>query len=162
MQTIHEWAMRHGVGQAAITELLTMLDVPRVLPQFTGTPLKTEEAVQSHLQVEAPRRGAELWRNNNGALKDETGRMVRYGLGNISSRVSENWKSSDLIGIFPRLITSDMVGQIIGQFAAVEVKEPGWRKPKNDRERAQARFLTTVALLGGHAQFAQSVGDVFP
>jgi hypothetical protein len=161
VQTIFEWAQRNGVSNAALLELTGLLGVPRVLPKSAPTHYRSEEAVQSALQIAAPYRGCELWRNNSGACTDDKGRLIRYGLGNVSARVNENWKSSDLIGIFPRLITADMVGTVVGQFAAVECKEPGWKKPKNDHERAQARFLSSVAALGGFATFAQSPEDVF-
>jgi hypothetical protein len=159
--TIFEWASRYGVGGTALNELLTLIEGQDCAGPRLPTAFKTEEAVQSALQIEAPRRGCSLWRNNSGALKDETGRLIRYGLGHTSAKTNEHWKSSDLIGIFPRMITPDMVGSIFGQFAAVEVKTPGWKKPSNDRERAQARFLGNVTALGGFATFAQSEKDVF-
>ena len=121
----------------------------------------SEESVVMALQLEASRRGCELWRNNSGALKNERGQMIRFGLGNTSPTLNARWKSSDLIGIFPRLITADMVGQRIGQFAAIEVKKPGWSKPTDDREIAQQRFIASVIAMGGYAQFAQDVKDVF-
>jgi hypothetical protein len=53
-----------------------------------------------------------VWRNNSGALNDDTGRLVRYGLGK---------GSPDLIGI------------AWGRFIAFEVKVPG-RKPTHEQE----------------------------
>lgn len=46
------------------------------------------------------------WRNNTGALKDQRGRLVRYGLKG----------SADIIGILPD-----------GRFLSVECKRPGGR-----------------------------------
>lgn len=160
--TVFEWAMRHGISTVALHELLSVITPTRgIPPEPAASRFQSEAAVQADLQIEASRRGGELWRNNNGALKDETGRLIRYGLGNTSAAISSEFKSSDLIGIFPRMITPDMVGSVIGQFAAVEVKKPGWKKPSDDREHAQARFLSTVVALGGYGRFAQATGDVF-
>lgn len=60
--------------------------------------------------------------------------------------------ASDLIGLKRRLITPGMVGQFIAQFAAQEIKVPGW-KPKNaaDKKRfdEQIHFLDFVNSFGG-------------
>lgn len=158
-KTIFDWANKHGVSVAAIHELLDICDPTRT--SIDSGREGSEAAVQSDIRIEAARRGVSLWRNNNGALKDDFGRLVRFGVGNDSERISEVFKSSDLIGIWPQLVTAPMVGQIIGRFFAVEVKSPGWKKPSNKREVAQANFLGHVRQLGGHGVFAQSIEDVF-
>lgn len=110
----------------------------------------SEIAVQQQLRVHAPKVGAALWRNNNGACMDDKGRMIRYGLGNDSKKLNKKWKSSDLVGIAPG-----------GQFLAVEVKEPGWYlTPGDKRAQAQLQFMKTVVALGGKAGFATSTGDL--
>lgn len=156
---IYDWANRHGLGQQAILELCQILDVPS-----TGIPEGrdgSEAAVQAEIMIAAARNGCALWRNNSGALRDENGRLVRYGLGNNSSRINDVWKSADLIGILPVMIEPQHVGTVIGRFWAVEVKEPGWRRiPSDKRATAQANFLSNVNALGGQGQFAQSVKDV--
>ncbi len=155
-QSVNQWAHKHGVSLEAYQELLAILH-----PQ--GDPIpgtdgdESEAAVQARLRVEAPRHNSSLWRNNNGAATDETGRLVRYGLGNDSKKRSDVWKSSDLIGITECVSTAP--GQRFGVFTAVEVKEPGWKAPKNKRERAQAAFISTVRSMGGIGMFAQSVED---
>ena len=158
---IFTWAGKHDISAHAMTELLDLLDPTR---RSVGIPANasSEAAVQAQLRVRAAQLGAALWRNNSGACKDDTGRLVRYGLGHDSARISAEWKSSDLIGIIPRQIEPHHVGQVWGVFAAVEVKAPGWSKPKNDREIAQGRFGANVLALGGFFKFAQSVEDVFP
>jgi hypothetical protein len=158
--TVFEWAVKHDIGQTALSELMLVLDPPRG-ERTTMTTENTEEAVQANLQLEGARRGVSLWRNNSGALKDDRGRLVRYGLANTSSRINDVFKSSDLIGIWPVRITSTHVGRTFGIFTAVEVKEPGWKNPRNDRERAQGAFHQCVRGLGGFATFAQATGDVF-
>lgn len=162
MNSVFEWAVRYGVSQAAVADLLRILDPPRpaAVPAGKAT---SEAAVQAELQIEAAKRGAALWRNNSGACVDQEGRQVRYGLGNTSAKINGHFKSSDLIGITPRQITDQDVGAVWGLFTAIEVKEPGWRGPRagNEREQAQNNFLKTVRGLGGIGMFAQSEGDVF-
>lgn len=97
-------------------------------------------------------------RNNSGALKDATGRVVRYGLGNISERQNAHIKSSDLIGITTITITPDMVGRTVGIFTAVEVKRPEWKPSEKDpREKAQRNFVEWVRSRGGIAAMVNSV-----
>lgn len=156
MQTVNEWVQRHGISQQAYVELMAIIHPE--LNMISGGPDETSEgAVQAKLRVTAPKYGASLWRNNNGATMDAEGRMFRFGLGNDSKKLSEVWKSSDLIGITECISTAP--GQRFGVFTAVEVKHPGWTHPTNKRERAQSAFISTVQSMGGIAMFAQSVAD---
>lgn len=148
MTPLHDWAIRHGVSAAAIAELPIIFAASAP----SGTP-GSEAGVQGAIRLAAPRHGGLLWRNNSGAASDEFGRTVRYGLANDSKKLNDVFKSSDLIGITP--VTWQ--GRRFGVFTAVECKEPGWTKPRNDRDRAQANFLMTVESLGGIAMFANSV-----
>lgn len=124
--------------------------------------MKSEDEIQQLIQMEAPKMNSILLRNNSGALKDATGRVVRYGLGNNSKSVNETFKSSDLIGITSIVITPEMVGQTIGVFTAVEVKKENWKpfQPSNTRETGQGNFLNFVATKGGIAFFTNSI-DTF-
>jgi hypothetical protein len=137
---------------------MDILDPTRQFKPGAGT---SEASVQAELRVCASKVGSALWRNNSGAVEatngDGTTRMVRFGLGNDSARLSKHFKSSDLIGITP--VQATHAGQIIGAFTAVEVKSPGWSGPKNEREAAQANFLSTVQGMGGIGMFAQSSQD---
>ena len=153
---LYTWANRWGCPAEAIVQLLDIVDPTRAsLPQTTSE--TTEAAVVANLRVKAARMGCSLWRNNNGACVDDTGRHIRYGLGNDSSKLNASWKSSDLIGITP--VMSSKPGQVFGVFAAVECKKPGWSIQNTDREVAQSNFLSTVKALGGLAMFAQSTSD---
>ena len=119
--------------------------------------MRDENEVQQLVQIEAAKSGIVLMRNNSGALKDATGRVVRYGLGNISEKQNENFKSSDLIAVTPIVITPEMVGKTIGVFTAVEVKREGWVFKNDKRETAQLNFIEWVNKKGGIAFFCSSV-----
>lgn len=108
--------------------------------------MTTESTLQSAIRAEAARLGVYLWRNNSGVLKDDRGVPVRFGLGNDSPRINAVLKSSDLIGI-----------TATGRFVAIEVKAPGWRGPRTERERAQAAFVDLVRQQGGIGAFVTSV-----
>lgn len=120
-----------------------------------------ESATQQAIRLEGARLGLMLWRNNSGACFDDTGRLIRYGLGNDSAKINDRIKSSDLIGLQPRMITPDMVGGIFGVFVAVECKASNWLGRTLDaREQAQATFHKVVQSHGGLAGFARSPQDL--
>ena len=122
--------------------------------------MKSENRVQTAARLTASRQGKRLWRNNNGACKDENGRLIRYGLGNDSKRLNSKVKSSDLIGITPVVITQEMVGQTVGIFTSVECKKEGWVYTGTPREVAQAAWLTIVRSMGGIGKFINKGSDV--
>lgn len=161
MSNIHTWSKKWGIPPQCLKELMDLSDPSRLMVRGDSD---SEAAVQAGLRVTAPKYGASLWRNNNGASMmvnldkpNDPPRHVRFGLGNDSKKLSEVWKSSDLIGITP--VTSTMPGQTFGVFTAVEVKKPGWKKPANKRERGQEAFIVNVRRMGGIGMFAQSVAD---
>lgn len=121
-----------------------------------------ESTVQQHIQIQARHYGCTLLRNNSGALKDHTGRVVRFGLGNVSKKIQDNFKSSDLIGITQVVITPDMVGKTVGIFTALEVKKADWKSNKklDARETAQNAFIQWVLSKGGIAAFVNSVDNL--
>lgn len=106
-----------------------------------------------------------LWRCNTGALTDETGRLVRFGLANDSKQMNEQIKPGDLIGWRPVLVTPDMVGDVFAQFVSIEAKANGWKFPgvtdvkRNGRLTgyghclAQRRWAEMVRRDGGVAGF---------
>jgi len=124
--------------------------------------MKDESHVQQEVQIKAMHLNCILLRNNSGAAVDNTGRLVRYGFGNISKKHSENSKSSDLLGITKVTITQEMVGKTVGIFTAVEVKKEGWKSTKklDKREQAQENFMEWVRINGGFAGFASDANDL--
>lgn len=91
--------------------------------------------------------GLRLFRNNCGALRDHSGRLVRYGL---------HPGSADLIGWRSVVITPDMVGKPIAIFTALEVKT------LNRTSRAtpeQIQFLAAVHDAGGIARIVRCQAD---
>jgi hypothetical protein len=119
-----------------------------------------EQDIQVKIRLEAAALGMRLWRNNVGALKCPDGSYLRYGLANDSPQLNRVFKSSDLIGIRPVLITEDMVGKTIGQFVAREIKHANWNYKATDRERAQKAFLDLINELGGDAAFCTGEGTL--
>lgn len=114
----------------------------------------SESRAQGRIVLEAGNLGFWLSRNNVGALRDSRGRVVRYGLANETAALNRRIKSGDLIGIRQVLIEPHHVGLTLGQFASVEVKEPGWTYSGRGREPAQLAWIEHVRKLGGFACFA--------
>ena len=119
-----------------------------------------ESDLYKPIQAAATARGDRLWRNNCGGFYDETGRFIRYGLANESAAMSATVKSGDLVGIVRRVIMPQDVGRIIGVFANLEVKKPGWHYTGTPREAAQLAFNELVVSLGGIAGFITGPGDL--
>lgn len=103
-----------------------------------------EQRIQNDIRLALGSGAARLFRNNTGALKDSTGRLVRYGLCQ---------GSSDLIGLRTVTITPDMVGQQLAVFTAIEVKDRA--KPTAE----QQAFIQMVLQAGGLAGVARSIDD---
>ena len=151
---IKAWAVKHGVSDEAIRDLMKNFIPSGPLPE--GKKGYSETAVQSRARIAASQQGMILMRNNSGVLKDDGGQPVRFGLANDSKRVNEEIKSSDLIGIRPILIGPEHLGTVIGRFVAIECKEAKWKWTGKGREVAQAKFHTIVVKHGGEARFITS------
>jgi hypothetical protein len=96
--------------------------------------MSSEANLQRDIMLALSRAGCLVWRNNTGALRDQSGRLVRYGL---------CVGSSDIIGVTP-----------CGKFLCIEVKSAKGRvTPEQDR------FIAAVRAKGGRAGVARSVRD---
>jgi hypothetical protein len=152
-----DWANKWGVPQEALEELTdTFWGGVTNSPPIEGD---SEAAVQSRIRLEASRYGARLFRNNVGAGYIDNN-FIRWGLGNDSKKMNDVFKSSDLIGIRPVVITKEMIGRVLGQFIAREVKPSGWTYSGTPREKAQLKFIELIVRLGGDAQFANGEGTI--
>lgn len=149
MNTLHDWARQYPEAAAALAALHHA--------QATHTPAEfagfTEKAVAQRVRAAAYNSGAVLWRNNVGALLDSRGVPVRYGLMNETPAMNDRYKSPDLIGIRPVIITPSHVGTVIGQFIGRETKAAGWRFSGNAHETAQQSAIDIINLYGGDAKF---------
>ena len=105
----------------------------------------SEHEIQQRIRLACGRGTVRLWRNNTGALLDQQGRYVRFGLCK---------GSSDLIGLRALEITPELVGQRLAQFVALEIKTTqGVLSP------VQRAFLRLVQELGGVAAVCRSVEE---
>lgn len=93
-----------------------------------------EKNIQQLIRIRASELGCILWRNNTGALKNNDGIWVKYGL---------VVGSSDLIGIYK------------GRFVALEVKQPN-KKPTLE----QQQFIDFVNKSGGIAAVVYSPDEL--
>ena len=107
--------------------------------------MPSEQHIQQRIRIACSRGSTRLWRNNTGAMRDERGQLVRFGLCP---------GSADLIGYRSITITPEMVGQTVAVFAAVEVKALTGRPTAQ-----QTAFLEHVIAAGGLAGIARSVED---
>jgi hypothetical protein len=124
--------------------------------------MKSEARVQQDIRLASAKYGTPLLRNNSGACFDDTGRLIRYGLGNDSAKINKVFKSADLIGIWPVTITPEMVGRTIGMFYGVECKPEGWKmNEKDERTAGQINFGNWVTQHGGMFRFATKESDVW-
>jgi hypothetical protein len=156
---LETWAIQWGVPFAALADLRERLRLNGndYMDEKAGA---SEAAVQAVVRLEASRKGVLLWRNNVGALKDERGVLVRYGLANTSAGENKILKSGDLVGVRPVLIGPQHVGQTIGQFVSREVKEKGWTYKATPREEAQLAWAQLVLSVGGDASFCSGEGTL--
>lgn len=161
MTVLDEWAIAWGVSPAAVLDLRQRMGVaatgamPEV--QVDGKP-GSEIRQQALIRLDAAQNNVWLTRNNVGALIDERGVPVRYGLANESKEQNKHVKSADLIGIRSILIGPHHVGQVIGQFVSVECKHATWHYKGDAHEVAQRAWCDFVVSKGGFACFATGPG----
>jgi hypothetical protein len=156
---LDEWARAWGVPAAAVFDLrMRMMAVD--MPNFADTGLTGSESRQQQLvRLDAAKHGVWLTRNNVGALVDDRGVPVRYGLANESKQMNQKIKSGDLIGIRPVLIQQWHVGMVIGQFVSREVKHETWQYKGDEHETAQLTWAHFVNAKGGDAAFCTGPGS---
>lgn len=160
-QVFAEWCARWRIPAEAVTELRRRYVLEAVVDQLSkDDPKNSESYVQSEIRLEAPRAGCMLFRNNVGALLDERGVPVRYGLANDSKQLNERLKSADLIGFRRVRITQAMVGHDIAQFLSREVKRRDWTWSGTPRELAQMEWCNLVNSWGGDARMVAAVGSL--
>ena len=158
--SITQWAIRHKVSHQALSELRAIFGTQPPNNVFSLPAGQSEAAVQSRVRLEAARKGLKLWRNNVGALLDERGVPVRYGLANDSEALNAVVKSGDLIGWRPVLIMPAHVGSRIAQFVSRECKRPDWKYTGTDREVAQLKWAEAINADGGDARFCNAEGTL--
>lgn len=149
------WAQKHSVSPEALRELCES-----VIHRTEGADHASEARVQSEVRLEAARRGLYLFRNNRGAGKTDTGSYIRYGLANDSKKLGDEWKSGDLIGWEPVLITEEHLGAYIARFLSIEVKARDWKWSGTLAEVAQARWAALVNAQGGRAVITNSADGI--
>lgn len=154
------WAAKWSVPAAALADLtaeLGLLGTPGDEP-YRGK--KSEAFAQSQVVLEGAEKGVRLFRNNVGALRDEGGRLVRFGLANSSKAENDMLGSADLIGWRRVVIEQRHVGSHIAQFVSREMKEPGWHYIGDEHEQTQLAWAELVAADGGDAAFATGPGTL--
>lgn len=125
--------------------------------------MSSEAVVQQRARLEHLRvPGSHNWRNNSGACFDETGRLIRYGLGHENKMKDDDPRSVDIIGITPTLIQPHMVGYYLGVFTAFEVKPSNWTlRPGDARAQGQDKWMRLVRDACGYAGFVTQPSDVY-
>lgn len=154
---LRQWALRHHVSLEALAELGGLLGASTTTSDQEGA---SEARVQSQVRLAAPSADMRLWRNNVGALRDERGIPVRYGLANDNPALNKRLKSGDLIGWRRRLITPADLGTTIAQFVSFECKHAGWTYRGDEHEAAQERWAALVVAEGGRARFVTSPDQI--
>ena len=105
----------------------------------------SESHIVADIRLKHSKGTVRLLRNNCGALKDATGRLVRFGLGT---------GTSDLIGWTTVTVTPAMVGIKIAVFTALEVKTKSGTPTQE-----QLDFIALVNNMGGNAAIVRSVEE---
>lgn len=153
-----EWAVSAGLTMEQIRSYQLHLGTYDERP--TDGEGASEAAVLARCKVRASRMGGRLWRNNKGAAYLQDGTFLRYGILNESKRISDEIKSSDLIGAYPLVITPEMVGTTVAQLWLVECKKEDWHFTGTGEEPGQLKFLELGLAMGARATFATSEDDI--
>jgi len=153
------WAAQWNVPAVALVQLRALMGVDGRGAVVEVGEEGSESRQQSLVRIDAAQNGVWLTRNNVGALLDDRGVPVRYGLCNESKAQNQKVKSADLIGIRSIIIGPHHVGQMIGQFVSREVKHEGWTYRGDKHEQAQLAWCNFVLSKGGDAAFVTGPGS---
>lgn len=145
---LRHWGAMFGkpeVAEKLVTHLPPKRD--RVKRPVDGRPaVPLESAVNDDIYDAFKHHPAvKLYRNNRGVAQYGN-QLVRYGVGPKGG--------ADWIGYVSVVITPEMVGTKIAQFAAVEAKRPGEKADEN-----QQTFIDGVKAAGGKAGVATSAAE---
>lgn len=165
MSIVRDWGHRNSIPFHMLLELETLMGLAGAEALDPSSPDNKEPGSEGRQQalvvLEAAQKDARLFRNNVGALRDERGVPVRYGLANINAAMNKKIKSSDLIGWKSRIVTPTMVGHKVAIFLAREMKHEGWQYDAFDpHQTAQKVFIDLVNAEGGDAAFATGPGTL--
>lgn len=163
MTALIAWSLRHGVTPAALADLQRLLGMDGAAemlpdPKRPADPA-SEGYVQSRVRLEAAGLDVLLFRNNRGALLNDVGVPVRFGLANDNAKIGKRIRSGDLIGIRRVTVTPAMVGHVLGLFVSREVKHAGWTYTGDEHEQGQKRWMDLINSYGGDAKFAAGLGS---
>lgn len=159
---LSDWADKWGVPREALPDLVQMVGAIAPAPPPPPKDDSSEAWAQSAIRLEGAAFDTYLYRNNVGALKDERGVPVRYGLANDTKELNKVYKSGDLIGLRAVVIRPEHIGRTFGQFVSREIKAPGWKFTGTPRETAQLNWANLINRLGGDACFASGLGSFNP
>lgn len=155
---LRTWAVKWGIPAEALLDLesecLGLVGTPGVVKDG-----RSEAYATSAMRLDSAQHGALMMRNNVGAFETNTGSWVRFGLLNESEAMNKKIKSADWVGVRKVLIEQRHVGLIMGQFAAREMKKPGWVYTGAEREPEQLAFNNLINSYGGDAKFATGRGS---
>lgn len=126
-----------------------------------------EQGIQNIIRMAMSAAGVTNWRNNTGTgwvgkvTKIQHKVSVLLEPGDVVIRQARPLRaglcvgSADVIGITPVRVTEDHLGQSLGVFTAIEVKNKNGKPTKE-----QLNFLQAVEMSGGFAGIAKSVDDL--
>lgn len=104
-----------------------------------------ETKIQNRIMMDMSKKGYLVWRNQVGLFKTLDGRTVNIGIKG----------SSDLMAVKPTVITTEMVGQTLAVFVAVEVKTATGRQSE-----PQKKWQKAVEKLGVKYIIARCEDDI--